>query len=50
MNNGGGTMGTGNSANTNSSLVAPRADRGTNSQGSNPNAPPAQNEPTNRGK
>jgi cytochrome c oxidase subunit 2 len=32
------------------SLVAPRADRGSNAQGSNPNAPKEYSEPTNRNK
>jgi len=43
---GGASSGGGNS---NTNLVAPRADRGNpNSQGSNPNAPPNYSEPTNR--
>jgi cytochrome c oxidase subunit II len=45
---GGNTMGTGNTS-TGTGTVAPRANRGdTNSQGSNPNAPPDRPEPTNR--
>ncbi len=45
MNNGGSTSNTANS----NSMVAPRADRGdSKSQGSNPNAPSASSEPTNR--
>jgi cytochrome c oxidase subunit 2 len=37
------------SSSTNTGTVAPRADRGqTNTQGSNPNAPPNRNEPTNQ--
>ncbi len=44
----GGNMMQSGGANSNS-LVAPRADRGdSNSQGSNPNAPPVRSEPTNR--
>ena len=43
-----GNMMQGSGTNSNN-LVAPRADRGdSNSQGSNPNAPPNRSEPTNR--
>jgi cytochrome c oxidase subunit 2 len=45
------SSGSNNSNGTSSpSLVAPRADRGSNAQGSNPNAPKEYSEPTNRGK
>ncbi|MCY7377151.1 MAG: cytochrome c oxidase subunit II [Pyrinomonadaceae bacterium] len=47
MNSGGNTTGT-SGANSNNTLVAPRADRGAaNNQGSNPNAPETRSEPTN---